>query len=203
MMPFLLRLDLSVFNAVNGLAGRWAVTDWLARLGADDHILLIVLTLLALSVVVGARGHQGRATAFRCLICAAAAVVLSQALTSLLNAFFFRPRPFTVHQVDLLFYRATDSSFPSSAAGVAFALAFAVFLHRRRAGGAMLALAACLAFCRVMAGAHYPSDVLAGAAVGTAAAFFAYAAEPLYRRPALWLVGLEERLLASWRGGGA
>ncbi len=202
-MPFILRLDLSVFNAVNGLAGRWVVTDWLARVGADDHILLIVLTLLSLSVVVGARGHRQRLTAFCCIICVVLSVVFSQALTFILNAVFFRPRPFTVHQVNLLFYYATDSSFPSSAAGVAFAQAFAVFFYRRRTGAVMLALALYLGFCRVMVGAHYPLDVLAGMTVGLAGACFAYAAGPLYRPLAVRLTAMQERLLASWKGGTA
>lgn len=202
-MPWLLRLDLSLFNAINGLAGKWAVTDWLAKLGADDHILLIVLTLLSLSVVAGARGHRQRMTAFCCITCVALAAVFSQAFTFLLNAVFFRPRPFTVHQVNLLFYYATDSSFPSTAAGVAFAQAFAVFLYRRRTGAVMLALAFFLGFCRVMVGAHYPLDIAGGMVLGLAGATLAYAAEPLYRPLAGWLASAEERLLASWKGGGA
>ena len=201
-MPFILRLDLSVFNAVNGLAGRWVVTDWLARLGADDHILLIVLTLLSLSVVAGARGHRQRLTAFCCIICVVLSVVFSQALTFILNAVFFRPRPFTVHQVNLLFYYATDSSFPSSAAGVAFAQAFAVFFYRRRTGAVMLALALYLGFCRVMVGA-LSLDVLAGMTVGLAGALLRLRCRAPVPAVGGRLAAMQERLLASWRGGAA
>jgi membrane-associated phospholipid phosphatase len=66
-------------------------------------------------------------------------------------------------------------------AGVMMALVALVFLIRgprrreERRAGALLVLAAILAFSRVVAGTHYPGDVLAGAAIGVAvpAALFA------------------------------
>ena len=71
----------------------------------------------------------------------------------------------------MLFYRPTDSSFPSNAAGVGFAVATAVFLRYRRIGLSLYALAFLWGFGRVYAGVHYPSDVIVGALIGVAAAF--------------------------------
>jgi membrane-associated phospholipid phosphatase len=63
-----------------------------------------------------------------------------------------------------------NESFPSGHAALAFATATAVATLAPRARWAALALAIFVACFRVLSGAHYPSDVVAGAAVGLVAA---------------------------------
>ena len=63
-----------------------------------------------------------------------------------------------------------DPSFPSDHAAVAFAIAFGVLAFSRRAGILFLAAATLISLSRIALGLHYPSDVLAGALVGWAAA---------------------------------
>jgi undecaprenyl-diphosphatase len=61
-----------------------------------------------------------------------------------------------------------DASFPSGHAQTAFAAAtYLALLYRRRAW-IFLALAALVALSRVALGVHYPSDVIAGAFLGSA-----------------------------------
>ena len=55
----------------------------------------------------------------------------------------------------------------------AFESAVSIFLHDRRWGTAALVLAATIAFSRLYLTVHYPTDVLTGIVLGTAAAFFA------------------------------
>ncbi len=196
---FLIRLDHTVFRGINWLAGRNAVLDWLARVGADDHIIPVLLTLLVLLVIVRARDRRGRELAFACLVCAVLAVVLSMVVLFALNSAFFRPRPFTSQHVRLLFYHNTDSAFPSNAATLSFALAFAVLLFDRRVGAVMVGLACYLGLSRVLVGIHYPLDVISGALLGLSGALLARAAEPAYRPLARSLGGLSDRLLASWK----
>ena len=54
------------------------------------------------------------------------------------------------------------------------ALAFGVWLCERRLGTVMLVLTAAFAFTRVMAGVHYPTDVVAGALIGGLAVYLPY-----------------------------
>ena len=58
-------------------------------------------------------------------------------------------------------------SFPSAHAATSFAGAVRIAALVPRHRGALLAAAALMAFTRPYLGVHYPSDVVAGAAVGT------------------------------------
>lgn len=199
---FLIRLDHAVFRAINSLAGKSAVLDWIARVGADDHIIPIVLTLLVILLVLIAKNRREREDAFTCLICALLAVAVSMAILFILNGAFFRPRPFTTYpSVHLLFYHNTDSAFPSNAATLAFVLAFSAFFYNRKIGAAMLGLATFLGFSRIMVGIHYPLDIVGGALLGLGSALLVRAAEPLYRPLARAINSACDRLLASWRRG--
>ncbi|MFJ2171875.1 bifunctional phosphatase PAP2/diacylglycerol kinase family protein [Streptomyces sp. NPDC087851] len=63
------------------------------------------------------------------------------------------------------------SSFPSGHAASAAAFATGVALESKGWGAAVAPVAAAVALSRVYTGVHYPSDVLAGAALGVGAAF--------------------------------
>lgn len=200
---FIARLDWLVFHALNSIAGKNAVVDGLFRTGADDHIVPIILSLLTLLVVLLAKSSDERGSAWRCLICAIIAVVVSSVILLALNLLFFRPRPFTGHHLTLLLYHNTDSAFPSNAATLAFSLAVAVTLYRRKLGVVMLALAAFLGLSRIVAGVHYPLDIVAGGLLGMSSAFIAHALEPVYMPLARRLTAAQYRLLASWGGRSA
>lgn len=199
LFQLLISLDTSAFRALNSLAGRNGALDWIVRAGADDHIIPVTLAILTIATIVIASGHAGRDRALRSVICALGATFLSAAVLYGLNVTFFRPRPFTTQAVHFLFYHNTDSSFPSNAATLAFALAFGVFLYWRRLGAVMLVLAFLLCLARIVAGVHYPLDVIAGAALAGGSALVLKAAEPLYAPAARWLNAGIDRLLASWK----
>ncbi|MFD7709197.1 bifunctional phosphatase PAP2/diacylglycerol kinase family protein [Streptomyces sp. NPDC059785] len=83
-----------------------------------------------------------------------------------------RPRPLAdpVPPVRRLRHPPHTTSFPSGHAASAAAFATGVALESTRYGVLAAPLAAAVAFSRVYVGVHYPGDVLAGAAVGAAAA---------------------------------
>ncbi|MBU4241403.1 MAG: phosphatase PAP2 family protein [Actinomycetia bacterium] len=199
---FLIRLDRSVFDGINSLACRSDVLDWLARLGADDHVIPVALVLLVTLVLLIARNRSERQSAFCCVICAFLAAAASMAVLYLLNIHYFRPRPFSSRAINLLFYHNTDSAFPSNPATLAFALSFAVLFYRRKVGAVMLALSLYMGLCRIVVGVHYPLDIVGGLLLGLACALLANAAEGLYRPAGRWLTSALYRLLAAWKPPG-
>lgn len=79
-----------------------------------------------------------------------------------------RPRPFQSYPEDLrlLIPPPSGFSFPSGHSCSSFAAAVVLFAFHRRWGAAALTLAVLIAFSRLFLFVHYPTDVLAGAALG-------------------------------------
>jgi undecaprenyl-diphosphatase len=75
--------------------------------------------------------------------------------------------PFTANPASLIHW----SSFPSDHATVEFCLAAGLWLVDRRLGKWAAGYAALISIFRIYVGDHYPTDILAGAAIGIAVAF--------------------------------
>jgi undecaprenyl-diphosphatase len=104
-----------------------------------------------------------------------AAAALGLGANQLIAALWQRPRPYQDHPLGIvpLLSHTHDASFPSDHATAAFAIAFGVLFVVRRTGWLFVAWAALIAASRVLAGMHYPTDVLAGALIGLGSGFFA------------------------------
>ena len=81
-----------------------------------------------------------------------------------------RTRPFVAHPQIHPLYVVHSSSFPAGHAATAFAGATLLTYVARRLWPLFLSVAVAVGFSRVYVGVHYPTDVLAGAAVGIAVA---------------------------------
>jgi undecaprenyl-diphosphatase len=162
-------VDWTVFHAANGvLVGR----DWLedpVTTALGVAVPMYAVATLALWLLAHPYGltRWKRATV-AALFSASLALLANQAIAHQWD----RPRPFAAHPAATHLFAAPspDASFPSDHAAAAFAIAVAILVFSRRAGAVFLAAATLIAVSRVVVGLHYPSDVLAGAAVGTAAA---------------------------------
>ena len=166
-------LDVSLFQAVNGAAGRSDLLDAFFIFCATYLIFLMILLVLAYVAVAWKTSHfEGRAENLAHVVWAAAIGFL---LERAIGYLWFRPRPFVALEgvTKLADRMATEKSFPSAHATFAFALAAGVALHNRRWGNALLVMAVLVAFGRVAVGVHYPSDVVAGALVGLFAGLIA------------------------------
>ena len=83
-----------------------------------------------------------------------------------------RPRPFDVMEVRLIDARPNTPAFPSGHAAMAAAGALAGGQMLPAARWALWPLAALVIVSRVYLGVHWPTDVIAGAIVGVAVAWF-------------------------------
>jgi undecaprenyl-diphosphatase len=108
--------------------------------------------------------------------------VIAAVLADLLKDVFDRPRPSLVDpNVHPLIQVPSSAAMPSGHAAGAFAAAVAVGLVHPRLRWPLVVLAALIALSRVWLGVHYLSDVLVGAALGTAVALTVYRLVELLR----------------------
>ena len=61
-------------------------------------------------------------------------LALSNFAVFVINMYYFRPRPFVDLDINLLFYKPTDSSFPSNSVAAVFGIAFGVWGGEPQAG---------------------------------------------------------------------
>jgi undecaprenyl-diphosphatase len=187
-------MDASTVHALNAfLVHHDAVEDPLvAYVGAAEIVFLVLLAGL-FALARGFQRHRARRGAVAAGLSAAVALAIGQVLSALVH----RPRPFVADPsaVHLFTRHAADAGFPSDHATASFAIAVAILLRSRRWGYVTLAMAVVLSVGRVAMGFHYPSDVIAGAALGSATAIALYL--PPVRRP---LHELADRAGAIWDG---
>ena len=123
---------------------------------------------------LAATGAEGRRAAGRGVLAIAIAATLANGPAKLLVR---RRRPTSLRHVPLL-ATPRSSSFPSGHSASAFAFATATSAEIPLLGPALLPLAAVVAYSRVYTGVHYPSDVIAGAAIGIGSGLLAVRLPP-------------------------
>lgn len=77
-----------------------------------------------------------------------------------------RPRPFDVLDVTPLEEHSSGHSFPSLHCSSSFVITMALFYINPLLGTIGLTVSVLVALSRLLAGVHYPSDILAGIAIG-------------------------------------
>lgn len=190
-------MDDQLFQLINRYAGQMPALDAVMRFLVSDYVLPTAIGLIAAGLWFAGVTPSVRGPNQRAVLQGGVAVLLANVVVKLFNLVYFRPRPFVTHDVNLLFYRPSDSSLPSNPAAVGFAMAVAVWWVNRQAGGTMLILAILWSLARVYCGVHYPLDVVAGAAVGGFAAYLIVWQTPALDRAYDWLIGLGERLFLT------
>jgi membrane-associated phospholipid phosphatase len=149
------------------------VLEWLAELRgtAFDDVMRYVSTgpprvaAWALATIVACLGTRS----LRPLVAVLLALLLAQIASDELKALTDRPRPpLTSAGIHALGALPPNGSFPSGHATLAAAVAAALWWSSRRAALAVGAFALVIALSRLWLGVHYPSDVIAGLALGAA-----------------------------------
>jgi membrane-associated phospholipid phosphatase len=157
-------LDTSLFFLINkGLQG--GVLDVVMPF-VTDNAKLLFLPLAAWFLA------RERSEAVTLIAIAAVSVAFADGSGNFLKHIFGRERPCAALEHVHLLAGCGGFSFPSNHAANAFAFAMSFWLLRRNTAGVLcIVIASLVGLSRVYVGVHYPSDVLAGALVGSAAAY--------------------------------
>jgi undecaprenyl-diphosphatase len=166
-------VDWSILHTLNDfLAGHDGVEDTLLFYVNISEALFVATLVLVFLLANGERWRSWRRTTLAAALSAGLALAVGKVISELVD----RARPFVVDPsgVHLFSGHVADPGFPSDHATGAFAVALAIYLRHRRWGSVALVAAAVLAIGRVALGVHFPSDVLAGAVLGCAAALLLF-----------------------------
>ncbi|KAF0151931.1 MAG: Membrane-associated phospholipid phosphatase [Ignavibacteria bacterium] len=167
-MDFLYQLDVTIFYFINDTLSNPAFDKIFPFLTEPKNWLITYFILFLLLLIKGGRLGRIAAVMLALLITAS-----DQISSSLLKSLFERVRPCNVlEHVNILVTCTESFSFPSSHAvnNFAAALFFTMIFPKYRFW--FFTVAVLQAFSRPYVGVHYPSDVVAGALIGSALGYF-------------------------------
>lgn len=158
-----------VFNA-SRTAPEWVTA--LARAASTDLPEAVFAGMLGAAFFMRARQRQD-------LLAVLATLLVAWIGSRLIQHAIHLDRPFALGIGTAWLHRAPTAGFPSTHASIAFAFAVSVGLRTRvlPIAAMALALATLVAWSRLCLGLHFPSQVLAGAALGGACAWGVHAAQ--------------------------
>lgn len=164
----ILSFDKSVFFFFQHLQRPWLdyFLAWPTRLGETQ----ILLTLLIPGILLFDKKKYAQS-----LPAAVIAVFMATWLSPVSKAFFHRPRPHIYWEhVNVIFFKPLNDSFPSGHTAVIFSAACILGHYYPKKMCWFYLVAAWVAITRVYVGAHYPTDLVGGALLGAACAWFAW-----------------------------
>ena len=155
-------MDLKTFNFLHSFAGRGTFIDFFVVFFAKYLSYFLVLAALFFLFYVIKSSFRLR---FYVLFFTILTLILSRGvLVSVIRFFYHKPRPFTALEFAPL-VSSGSFSFPSGHAAFFFALALVIFSFNKRWGWWFLGLSFLNGVARVVAGLHWPSDILGGIGV--------------------------------------
>lgn len=156
-----MQIDLAIFNAIHGLAGKWSLLDYLGIFCAVYLGYVLLFVLLCFLLINGKKYWRMVAESV------AAALFVRFVLVNFIRMLRFRPRPFTYENFNALIpYDYDKTSFPSGHASFYFALSAIIYAYNKKAGMFFFAASFLISLGRVFVGVHWPSDIVVGAVLG-------------------------------------
>lgn len=154
--------EIDLFNAAHGVVGQSSLFDFFIVLAAQYLPYVVVVAALFFFFT--------RKPARMCLwtmFMAALTIVLSRGIvTELIRFLYSRPRPHIALGFDPLI-SASSSSFPSGHAALFSALACVIYTFDKGWGRWFWGFAVLNTLARVVAGVHWPTDIIGGLIVAT------------------------------------
>ncbi len=163
-------LDIQLFYLLNSLAGKSQFFDNAVIFLASYFPYILIALFLA---ILFFSQHQKLEKLEILLTVGVSSVIARFGITEIIRFFYHRPRPFLTLQAHQLL---TDSawSFPSGHATFFFAMATAIYFYNKKWGIGFFIATILITVSRVIAGIHYPSDIIGGALIGIVASCVTY-----------------------------
>lgn len=162
-----MKWDISLLAWLHEFLGRSALFDVVTAFFASSFSYFVAVAAFIVLIIPTDRErrlHIGRKTVLGFALISALTARFS--ITPAIRYIFPRQRPFEELGFTPLIPHELGGSFPSGHAVFFFSLATTIWLHNRRLGVLFYALALINGITRVIAGVHWPSDILGGALLG-------------------------------------
>ena len=158
-------MNIAIFQYLHSFAGQSISFDTIIIFCAK-YLPYIMVVFLSLFLIFG----RDRKRELKMIFYVIAGVVLSRlVITEIIRYFYPHLRPFIFYKFTPLIYDYA-SSFPSGHAAFFFALATIIFLFHKKWGIVYFLGAIIISISRIVAGVHWPIDILGGLAVGVSSA---------------------------------
>jgi undecaprenyl-diphosphatase len=162
--------DTHLFFFLNNFAGKSTAIDFIIIFFA--HYLAYFLSLLLLLYILFNKQTYKQKILFTATTLLAG-LFARYDIAETLRYFWHRPRPFVSHHATQLLSESSYS-FPSGHSTFFFALSTVVYLYHKKLGILFYVATIFMTIGRVIAGVHYPSDIVAGAIIGIICGLLTY-----------------------------
>ncbi len=154
----------SIFRFLYGLANHNLFIDLLIVFFAQYSLYILVLT--AASLIVMEPDFKRRY--YFIFLTVLSVIISSGVVNTVIKYFYYNPRPYLViDNVKTLILPPDSSSMPSGHMMFIVPIALSIFYFNRRAGMWFIGTTVLMGIARVIAGVHWPLDILAGMFFGT------------------------------------
>lgn len=164
-------MDLALFNAIHRF---WGTSRVLDALGVFLANILTYLMVAGMVVFILFAAHSNRERIFVAAEMLLAFILSRGIVTTIVQYFAHRARPFETLGFTPPFFPVTDGAMPSGHTSALFSIAFVMLTMDARWGIVYLILSLLVGLGRVFVGVHWPSDILVGILVGLGSGFLVH-----------------------------
>ncbi len=156
-MHKILKLDYELFKVLNGFSGRSVSLDKVILFFSHQAAYIMVF----LAACYGIYFWRDAGVKYA-LAGSVGTYIVSRLVLEVCRFAFYRQRPFLAHHVVELFDKRPENSFPSGHTSGMASIGFWIYAISPEIGLSLIFFSLLVGFARVMAGVHYPGDILGG-----------------------------------------